>query len=88
MEIAYVHNMLRVVLYSLTLFPLSSSTLSTTYVTSLVLAVSIVGTFSLSKYINVFVLLINLGFFIGTSVILLLVFTPLVSKMQASHFSV
>ena len=56
------------------------------YVTSLVLAVSIVGTFSLSEYINAFVLIINIGFFIGTSVILLLVFIPLVSYVLIAIF--
>jgi hypothetical protein len=51
------------------------------YVTSIVLAVVIVASYSLTNYINGFAALFSTGFVIGTTVILLLVFVPLVSCM-------
>ena len=54
------------------------------YVTSIVLAVIIVGTYSLKDIINAFASLVCAGFFIGTTVILILVFVPLVSFVQSA----
>ena len=48
------------------------------YVTSIVLAVTIVGTYSLPEIVNGFTALVCTGFMIGTTVILALVFVPLV----------
>ena len=48
------------------------------YVTSIVLAVVIVATYSLKDIINGFAALFSTGFLIGTTVILALVFVPLV----------
>lgn len=48
------------------------------YVTSIVLAVIIVATYSLRDTINGFAALFSTGFIIGTTVILVLVFLPLV----------
>ena len=50
-----------------------------TYVTSIVLAVIIVATYSLKDVINGFAALFCTGFLIGTTFILILVFVPLVS---------
>ena len=52
------------------------------YVTSIVLAVTIVGTYSLKDIINAFAALVCSGFLIGTTVILILVFVPLVSQTE------
>ncbi len=49
------------------------------YITSIVLAVIIVLTYSLKGFINVFAVVFSTGFLTGTTVILLLVFVPLVS---------
>ena len=49
------------------------------YVTSFVLAVTIVATYSLEVSINGIAALTCTGFMVGTSVILILVFVPLVS---------
>ncbi len=49
------------------------------YVTSIVLAVIIVATYSLKDVINGFAALFCTGFLVGTTVILILVFVPLVS---------
>ena len=51
---------------------------ATIYVTSIVLAVIIVATYSLRDIINGFAALFSTGFIIGTTVILVLVFLPLV----------
>ena len=45
-----------------------------TYVTSLVLAVVIVSTYTLSEYINAYAAVFGVGFFLGTTLILGLVF--------------
>ncbi len=50
------------------------------YVTSIVLAVIIVATYSLKDVINGFAALFCTGFLVGTTVILILVFVPLVSE--------
>lgn len=50
------------------------------YVTSIVLAVIIVATYTLTTYINAFAALFSLGFVFGTTVILFLVFVPLVNS--------
>ena len=52
------------------------------YVTSIVLAVIIVGNYSLNDLINAFAILVCSGFFVGTTMILILVFVPLVSKFH------
>ena len=51
-----------------------------TYVTSIVLAVVIVATYSLKDVINGFAALFCTGFLVGTTFILVLVFGPLVSQ--------
>ena len=48
------------------------------YVTSIVLAVIVVATYTLKDVINGFTALFCTGFLVGTTVILLLVFLPLV----------
>ena len=53
--------------------------LAAIYVSSIVLAVIIVSTYSLKDLINVFATVFSTGFFIGTTVILGLVFGPKVS---------
>ena len=50
------------------------------YVTSIVLAVIIVATYSLKDVINGFAALFCTGFLVGTTAILVLVFVPLVSN--------
>ena len=55
------------------------------YVTSIVLAVIIVATYSLKDIINGFTALFCTGFLVGTTVILMLVFIPLVSLSGRSH---
>ena len=52
------------------------------YVTSIVLAVIIVATYSLKDVINGFAVLFCAGFLIGTTVILILVFVPQVREMS------
>ena len=56
------------------------------YVTSIVLAVVIVATYTLNDYVNGFPALVSIGFFIGTTFILLLVFIPKVQYLSASQF--
>ena len=57
-----------------------------TYLTSIVLAVIIVTTYSLRDFVNVFPALFCTGFLIGTTVILALVFVPKVGiSANASH---
>ena len=45
-----------------------------TYVTSLVLAVVMVSTYSLVEFINAYATVFSIGFFVGTTLILCLVF--------------
>ena len=52
------------------------------YVTSIVTAVIIVSLYSLKAFINLYAALFSLGFFIGTTAILILVFVPKVSKVN------
>ena len=54
------------------------------YVTSIVLAVIIISTYSLKDFINVFAALFCTGFLIGTTFILGLVFVPKVGARKAS----
>ena len=51
------------------------------YVTSIVTAVIFVSLYSLKTFVNLYAALFSLGFFIGTSVILVLVFIPKVMEM-------
>ena len=53
------------------------------YVSSIVLAVIIVSTYTLKDFLNVFPVVFCTGFLIGTTVILGLVFVPLVSETVA-----
>ena len=53
--------------------------ISAIYVTSIVTAVVVVSTYTLTKLINVYAAVFCLCFFIGTTVILVLVFIPPVS---------
>lgn len=53
------------------------------YVTSIVLAVTIVATYTLKDSVNGIAVLTCTGYMVGTSVILALVFVPLVSKRTA-----
>ena len=46
------------------------------YVTSIVLAVIIISTYTLMDYVNVFPTVMGLGFLLGTTMILGLVFVP------------
>ena len=57
------------------------------YVTSIVLAVIIVATYTLKNATNGFAALFCTGFLVGTTVILILVFMPLVSERIASYTS-
>ena len=52
----------------------SKPIITATYVTSLVLAVVIVSTYSLVGYNNAYAIVFDAGFFIGTTLILFLVF--------------
>lgn len=54
------------------------------YVTSIVLAVVIMATYLLKDFINVFAALFCTGFLVGTTVIIALVFIPLV-RLSVSH---
>jgi len=49
------------------------------YITSIVLAVIIVATYTLADYVNVFPAVVGAGFLLGTTMILVLVFVPKVS---------
>ena len=55
---------------------------ASTYVTSIVLAVTIVTTYSLKDFVNTFPALFCTGFLIGTTVILGLVFVPKVGSLS------
>ena len=52
------------------------------YVTSIVTAVVLVSTYTLSNYINVNAVLFSTGFFLGTTIILILVFIPKVRNLR------
>ena len=49
------------------------------YITSIVLAVTTVSTYTLMDYVNVYPAVVGLGFLLGTTMILGLVFVPRVS---------
>ena len=53
------------------------------YVTSIVLAVIIVSTYTLRDYVNAYPAVIGIGLLVGTSMILILVFVPRVSVTLA-----
>ena len=55
------------------------------YVTSIVTAVIMVSFYSLKQYLNVYATLFCLGFFIGTTAILCLIFIPKVSRLLVGH---
>jgi hypothetical protein len=46
------------------------------YVTSIVLAVTTVSTYTLIDYVNVYPAVVGMGFLLGTTMILVLVFVP------------
>ena len=52
------------------------------YVTSIVTAIIIVSLYSLKTFLNLYAALFGLGFFIGTTMILVLVFVPKVTLQQ------
>lgn len=51
------------------------------YVTTLVQAVLILATFTLTEFVNGFAVLFSTGFLLGTTFILIMVFVPLVSRL-------
>ena len=51
-----------------------------TYVTSIVLAIIILSTYTLADYVNAFPAVVGVGLLVGTTMILVLVFVPKVSK--------
>ena len=51
------------------------------YISSIVLAVIIVSTYTLMDYVNVYPIVIGSGFLLGTTMILALVFVPRVSEV-------
>ena len=55
------------------------------YVTSIVLAVIIVSTYTLMDYVNVYPAVVGMGLLIGTTMILGLVFVPRVSVYCSIH---
>ena len=50
------------------------------YITSIVMAVTIVSTYTLTDYVNAFPAVVGSGFLLGTTMILVLVFVPKVSE--------
>ena len=52
------------------------------YITSIVTAVIIVANFTLRDFVNTYATVLSLGFLIGTTGILALVFVPVVSAMD------
>ena len=50
------------------------------YVTSIVLAVTTVSTYTLMDYVNIYPAVVGMGFLLGTTMILALVFVPRVSS--------
>ena len=57
------------------------------YVTSIVLAVIIVSTYTLRDYVNVYPAVVGMGFLLGTTMILALVFVPRVSSVYIVRVS-
>ena len=55
------------------------------YVTSIVLAVIIVSTYTLMDYVNVYPAVVGMGLLLGTTMILALVFVPRVSYIFQNH---
>ena len=50
------------------------------YITSIVLAVIIITTYTLTDFVNVFPAVVGSGFLLGTTMILVLVFVPRVGE--------
>ncbi len=55
---------------------------ATIYVTSIILAVTIVSIYSLVELVNVYPVVLGLGLLVGSTAILALVFVPKVSKKK------
>ena len=53
------------------------------YITSIVLAVTTVSTYTLMDYVNVYPAVVGIGFLLGTTMILGLVFVPRVSALDS-----
>ena len=53
-----------------------------TYITSIVLAIIIVSTYTLADYVNAFPAVVGVSLLVGTTMILVLVFMPKVSKKR------
>lgn len=57
------------------------------YITSLLWAVIIVSTYSLTEYLNVFTIVFGLGLFVGTTAIISLVFIPKVNSKGCTVYT-
>ena len=57
------------------------------YVTSIVLAVTIFSTYTLMDYVNVYPIVVGMGFLLGTTTILGLVFVPRVRLYSVQNTS-
>ena len=55
------------------------------YFTSIVTAVIIVSLYTLKTYLNTYTVLFSTGFLVGTTVILILVFIPKVSRVEIMY---
>ena len=55
------------------------------YVTSIVLAVAAISTYTLRDYVNIYPAVVGIGFMLGTTMILGLVFVPRVSSSTNAH---
>ena len=55
------------------------------YITSIVLAVTTVSTYTLMDYVNIYPTVVGMGFLLGTTMILGLVFIPRVSSYSSIH---
>ena len=55
------------------------------YVTSIILAMIIVSTYSLVEYVNIYPVAIGLGLLVGATAILILVFVPNVSSLRPDN---
>ena len=55
------------------------------YITSIVLAVTTVSTYTLMDYVNIYPAVVGMGFLLGTTMILGLVFVPRVSVFMQQH---
>ena len=57
------------------------------YISSIVLAVIIVSTYTLRDYVNVYPAVVGMGFLLGTTTIMALVFVPRVSSVYIARVS-